>query len=299
MKDFDGVRRAAVMHDLLAFLLRRPADLLPFEEVRERLRLRGVVDRGIQEVPLARIAGTVQRERDFNRAFLPRDEKLRGRWQDLEDLADDGRGFPPVELYRVGDVDFVVDGHHRVSVARARGLGSIEARVKEFRTDVPLSANASLEDVILKEGLAGFLEATRLSPSTPDEFRTTEPNGYERLLDHISVHRYYRGIELDRPVSWEEAVASWRDAVYRPMVERVRASRALDEFPGRTETDLYLFTMDHVHTLRERYGPDVAVSRAVRHFELSLSRGRGPVARLRAWWRKRRRPAPGGPPSGL
>ena len=288
MNGFDSARRAAVMHDLLALALRRPADLLPFDEVRERLRLTRMVDRGVEEVPLERIVGTVQRERDFNRAFLPREEALRERWQGLEDLSKGARGFPPIELYRVGDAHFVVDGHHRVSVARAHGLAAIEAHVKEFPTDVPLSAGASISDVILREGLAGFLEATGLAPSEPDEYRATEADGYERLLDHIGVHRYYRGVELRRPVPWDEAVASWRDAVYRPMVATVRESRILEEFPGRTETDLYLFTMDHLHTLRQRHGAGFPAARAVRHFALS-SRARSPLARVRAWWRKRRR----------
>jgi hypothetical protein len=283
LNGFDSARRAALMQDLLSHLFKRPVDLLPFDEVRERLHLLRVVDRGIQDVPLSRIVGTVQREREFNRAFLPREEKLRERWEDLEDLASGVRGFPPVELYRVGDVDFVVDGHHRVSVARAHGAPTIEARVKEFVTDVPLDAGASIEDVILKEGLARFLEATGLAPSSPDEFRVTEANGYERLLDHMSVHRYYRGIELGRPVGWEEAVRSWYDAVYRPMVERIRSSGILRQFPGRTETDLYLFTMDHLHHLRQRYGPSFPLSRAVRHFELSLGPRKGPLARVRLW----------------
>lgn len=276
------------MQDLLSHLLKRPADLLPFDQVRERLHLRHVVDRGIQDVPLERIAGTVQREREFNRAFLPREEALRDRWEDLEELAEGSRGFPPVELYRVGDVDFVVDGHHRVSVARAQGAPTIEARVKEFVTEVPLSAGASLEDVILKEGLAHFLEATGLVPSSSDEFRVTAPNGYERLLDHISVHRYYRGIELARSVPWDEAVESWYETVYRPMIETIARSRILQHFPGHTETDLYLFTMDHLHHLRQRYGPTFPLSRAVRHFELSLARRKGPLAGLRLWWSRLR-----------
>lgn len=276
------------MQDLLSHLLKRPADLLPFDEVRERLQLRHVVDRGVQEVPLERIAGTVQREREFNRAFLPREETLRERWEDLEELAEGTRGFPPVELYRVGDIDFVVDGHHRVSVARAKGAPTIEAHVKEFLTDVPLSAGASIEDVLLKEGLAGFLEAAGLVPSSPDEFRVMAPNGYERLLDHISVHRYYRGIELRRPVSWEEAARSWYETVYRPMIETIRQSRILSHFPGHTDTDLYLFTMDHLHQLRQRYGPRFPLSRAVRHFELSLRPRKGPWNRLRLWWRRMR-----------
>jgi hypothetical protein len=197
-----------------------------------------------------------------------------------------GRAFPPVELYRVGDVDFVVDGHHRVSVARSQGAQTIEARVKEFVTDVPLDSGASIEDVILKEGLARFLDATGLVPSSADEFRVTAPNGYERLLDHISVHRYYRGIELARPVSWDEAVRSWYETVYRPMIETIRRSRILQQFPDRTETDLYLFTMDHLHRLRRRYGPAFPLSRAVRHFELSLVTRKGALARLRLWWKR-------------
>jgi hypothetical protein len=288
MNGFDNARRIALMQDLLSHLLKRPADLLPFDQVRERLHLLRVVDRGIQEVPLERIVGTLQREREFNRAFLPREEKLRERWEDLEELVLGSRGFSPVELYRVGDVDFVVDGHHRVSVARAQGARTIEARVKEFVTDVPLDPGASLEDVILKEGLARFLEATGLAPSSPDEFRVTEPNGYERLLDHVSVHRYYRGIELARPVSWEEAARSWYETVYRPMIETIRRSQILQQFPGRTETDLYLFTMDHLHHLRQRYGPRFPLSRAVRHFELSLTPRGGLLARLRLWWARRR-----------
>jgi hypothetical protein len=180
-------------------------------------------------------------------------------------------------------------------VARAQGAPTIEARVKEFVTDVPLDSGASIEDVILKEGLARFLEATGLVPSSADEFRVTAPNGYERLLDHVSVHRYYRGIELAQSVSWDEAVRSWYETVYRPMIETIRRSRILQQFPGRTETDLYLFTMDHLHHLRRRYGPAFPLSRAVRHFELSLVPRKGALAKLRLWWKRIRGPAGTGP----
>jgi hypothetical protein len=132
---------AAVMHDLLALARRRPLDLLPFEEVRDRLKLRRVVDRGTRDVPLGRIVGTFGRRGEFNRAFLPRSESLRERWEDLKDLAEGAAGFPVVELYLVGDVYFAVDGHHRISVARALGAPSIEAHVLEFITPVPLTSS--------------------------------------------------------------------------------------------------------------------------------------------------------------
>lgn len=288
MSRFDAARRAALAHDVLAALTGRPADLLPFEAVKERLHLRRIVDRGIEEVPLDRIRGSVGRDREFNRAFYPREEMLRERWDDVRGLAEGTAGFPPVELYRVGDVDFVVDGHHRVSVARSLGAESIEARVREFVSPVPLPADASLEDVLSREGLVDFLEATGLAAEEPDAYRVTEPGGYDKLLDHVAVHRFYLGLSWRRPFSWDESVASWRDLVYRPMVEAIRRSGLLDELPARTETDAYLFVMDHLHNLRKRWGTRATrPSRAVAHFRLTLPRP-SRVGRLLDWWTGRR-----------
>ncbi len=268
MSGFDAARFAALMKDLLAHLLNRPADLLSFDAVRNHLRLKRVVDHGIVEVPLDRIVGTLGREREFNRAFLPRDESLRARWDDIKDLAEGHKGFPPVELYRVGDVYFVVDGHHRVSVAKSMNAQTIEAQVREYITPVPLDSEISIEELLLKEGLADFLETTGLFPESPNEFRVTVPKGYERLLEHISVHRYYRGIETGREISEKEAIESWRDSVYRPMIDIIRKSGVLEDFPENTETDLYLFTMDHLHYLREQYGQKtVTPSIGVKHFK--------------------------------
>ena len=263
MPRFDRARRAALVQDLLRHVLGRPSDLLPFEAVREGLKLRHVVDRGISEVPLDQIVGTFGRAREFNRAFLPRDRALRQRWEDVRALATGPVGFPPVELFQVGEAYFVVDGHHRVSVARALGAPAIEAWVREYLSPLPLTADATIEEVLLQEGLAGFLDSTGLGGEDAESFRVTIADGYQRLLDHISVHRYYLGVERGAPVPWPEAVASWHERVFEPMVASIRTSGALARFPGRSEADLYLFVMDHVHHLRERYGgatPPTAVA---------------------------------------
>lgn len=277
---FESARRAGVMGDLLAVLAGRPTDLLPFETVRRELRLRHLVDRGIQQVPLGRIVGTLGRPGEFNRAFLPRDEALRDRWDRLLDLAKGPVGFPPVELYQVDQAYFVVDGHHRVSVAKSLGAPTIEAHVTEFLTPVPLEPGVSLADVLLRSGMAAFLEATGLEAETPDDYRVTVPDGYERLLDHIRVHGYYKGTERGIDLPWREEVASWRDHVYLPMIEVIRRSGILEEFPGRTETDLYLFVMDHLHALRQRYH-DAPMAAALEEFEQATPR---PPRRLKAWW---------------
>lgn len=268
MSGFDAARLGAVMQDLLALVRNRPRDLLPFEEVRDRLKLRRVVDRGTHDVPLDRIVGTFGRRGEFNRAFLPRSESLRERWEDVKDLAEGAAGFPPVELYKVGEAYFVVDGHHRISVARSLGAPAIEAHVLEFLTPVPLGADASPEDVLQKEGLADFLETTGLVPSSPDEFRVTHPGDYAEMLEHVAVHRYFLGLDLARDVSWEEAVGSWYETLFAPMTETIRTSGILGDFPGRTEADLYLFTARHLHDLRKRWGDDVKPERAVTHLRL-------------------------------
>jgi len=281
MSGFDSARLGAVMHDLLSLVKQRPRDLLPFEEVRERLRLRRVVDRGRRDVPLAQIVGTFGRRGEFNRAFLPRSEALRERWEDVKGLAEGAAGFPVVELYLVGDAYFAVDGHHRVSVARSLGAPSIEAHVLEFLTPVPLGPGDSLEDVLQKEGLADFLEAAGLVPSSPDEFRVTHPGDYAEMLDHVAVRRYFMGLELSRDVPWEEAVRSWYETLYRPMTETIRASGVMEDFPRRTEADLYLFTARHLHELRMRFGVGVAPERAVEHFRLTMRKDRAARSRVR------------------
>ncbi|MBP7149131.1 MAG: transcriptional regulator [Acidobacteria bacterium] len=288
MSAFDAARRAALMHELLGVLLGRPTDLLPFDEVRQRLRLRHVVDRGTREVPLDRIVGSLGRPREFTRAFLPREESLRARWEEVRSLAEGPGGFPTVELYQVGDAYFVVDGHHRVSVARDLGQPTVEAHVREFLTPVPLAATDSAADVLCKAALADFLAAARIEPAAAEEFRVTEPGGYGRMLEHIEVHGYFRGQELRRSLQWGEAVASWRETVFRPMVQIIRDSGILADFPGRTEADLYLFTIDHLHHLRQRYGDQsVAPVRAVQHFRLRERARRGWAARIGGWWRNR------------
>lgn len=281
MSGFDAARLGAVMSDLLALVRQRPRDLLPFEEVRDRLGLRRVVDRGTRDVPLEKIVGTFGRRGEFNRAFLPRSEALRERWEDVRDLAEGAAGFPVVELYLVGDVYFAVDGHHRISVARSLGAPAIEAHVLEFLTPVPLGPGDSLEDVLQKEGLADFLDATGLVPSAPDEFRVTHPGDYAEMLEHVAVHRYFLGLELERDVAWAEAVRSWYETLYRPMTETIRASGVMQDFPRRTEADLYLFTARHLHELRMRFGDGVAPGRAVEHFRLTMRKDRAARTRVR------------------
>lgn len=258
-RDFQAARMNAFWQEIWAFLTRRSIDLLRFEEVKQRLRLRDERYLGLREVELDKIVGSVGRYKDFTRSFLPRTNAIRSRWQRLDAMARGPEGFPPIEVYKIGDAYFVIDGNHRVSVARQLGAKTIEAFVTELPTPVPVDASISPDDLLIKEGYADFLRDTNLVTLRPNSnVILTEPDRYRQLIEHIRVHRYFMGLDLKHPVSWEEAVASWYDNVYRPMVELIRKSGVLEFFPGRTEADLYAWLIKHQEALRLQHGGDWA-----------------------------------------
>lgn len=268
---FDRARRRALFEDILAIVSGRSTDLLPFEEVRKRLKGRQGFPRGLQLIPLDQIVGSVGRYRDFSRAFLPRKTADMPRWARLDQALNRLEPIPPIEVYKVGDAYFVRDGNHRVSVARANGATHIDAYVTDVPIKVPLGPDDDLDDLIVKAEYVDFLEQTGLDQSRPAaHIEFTTPGCYQDLIEHIRVHRYYLAQERQGDVPWEEAVVHWYDSLYVPVVEVIRREGALDHFPGRTEADLYLWTMNHLHYLREQYGPavdpELAATDFARHF---------------------------------
>ena len=262
----------AQMGDLLGLVTGADRDLVSYDEVIAKLRARQQIEKGTEMVPLANIVGSVGRYRDFTRNFLPRAGVNEERWTRLDAALNSMEGFPPVELFRIGEVYFVRDGNHRVSVARANGSSHIEAYVTEIETDIPLTLDDFERDQwIIKIERAKFLDETDIDHVRPDHgIEITEPGRYAMMLDHIKVHRFLRQQELTRmgnpeAVSWADAVASWYDTVYMPVVQAIRDYALLHNFPGRTEADLYLWIGLHRERLAAAYGlaplsPSAAVS---------------------------------------
>jgi hypothetical protein len=148
-----------------------------------------------------------------------------------------------------------VDGHHRVSVAREQGQIYIEAEVRECATRVDITANIRLEDLEILEDKVNFLERTSLDSLIPEANITlTIPDGFERMLEHIAVHRYFMGLDMQRDISEEEAVRHWYENVYMHVINVIRETGILKEFPEKTEGDLYLWVLDHQHYLESEEG---------------------------------------------
>lgn len=266
--DFTAARVKALFRTVVAYLTGQRNDLLAFEAVREKLRIGGPIYRGVRTVPIAQIIGSVDRYRDFDRVFLPKQDFMSDRWRRVNRAWYQDVSLPPILLYKVGEVYFVMDGHHRVSVAREKGQEFIEAEVRECSVRVPITPDIDPDDLEILGAKVEFLERTQLDRVRPEaQVDVTILGGYDRMLEHIAVHRYFMGLEFKRDIPEDEAVAHWYDTVYLPIAHVIRESNVLEAFPGRTEADLYLWVLDHRHYLVEQGKADlVEPGRAAEEF---------------------------------
>jgi nucleotide-binding universal stress UspA family protein len=272
-EDFDRARRRADLEKIVGSVTGKSADLLPFEEVRRKVRgVRGA-RRVLKDVPLDSIVGSVGRYEDFTRDFLPLRDSDKERWAKVELLTNEDTGLPPVDLFQIGDAYFVNDGNHRVSVARQKGHTHIEAYVTPVHTRVPLSPDIQPDELILKSELADFLECTRLDYLRPNaDISVTSPGAYADLLNHIEVHHYFMGLDQKRDVPFEEAVTHWYDTVFLPVAEVIRKGDILSEFPKRTHADLYLWILRHRAELEQQLSWEVRTEAAAADFTARHSR---------------------------
>ncbi len=257
-EDFRRARRSAAIQQILSRLSGKSADALPYEELRQLVGVQARKLPELKDVPLDAIVGSVGRYSDFTRSFLPKKSVVEARWAGVRIATTGLVGLPPIELYQLGEAYFVLDGNHRVSVARQLGATSIEAHVIAFETKVPLESTDELDDVILRAERVDFLTETGIDKIRPDaDLQLTAPGQYRLLVVHIHTHRYFMGLDLGRDISPEESVASWYDTVYLPVIQEIREKAILAQFPDRTETDLYLWTAKHRDELREELGWEV------------------------------------------
>ena len=261
---FSGARNRAFWAEMLNHLRGKPAELRSFDEVKQRLRLRAESYKGLHEVPLNQIVGSVGRYREFTREFLPKYRSMQERWSRVYAQATGLTGLPPIELYKVGELYFVRDGNHRVSVARQLGSKTIQAHVTELPTSVELHPGMTQKELAAAEAYAAFLSQTELDHTRPhlQSLQLSEPDRYGELMGHIYLHKSILEQMAAREINIAEAAAHWYDTVYRPAITLVRKYQMLEALHARTEADLYLWIVDHLREVRDEFGEE-APSRKV------------------------------------
>lgn len=226
-----------------------------FDEEYNKERPVASYDVGIMEVPLEKIVGSVGRYRDFDRSFNILRLDLDERGSKIAEAFKTKRELPPIELYKLKEKYFILDGHHRVLIARRMGIKILKARVIEY-----LPPKNSIENIIARErsefelmtGLKGIV--------------LTEISQYEKLMNQIREHKYYMSERVGREVTYKEAAMDWYETIYRPIAARISQEGIHKEFPGREIADLYVYISDHKWMESQRRGYDIGFATALREF---------------------------------
>lgn len=220
---------------------REQRPLLSLDDVSRRLGALEQTYVGVRPIPVDKIVGTVSRVDDFDRDFLPKRSKIQERWQQVEESWPDG-DFPPIVVYEIDGRYFVVDGHHRVAIAKQRDIEMIDAEITELRSRTPLPADADVGSIIMAEQERRFMEESGLGRARPGatvEF--SRPQGYIELLEHIKIHGYHMMMERGELLSVEEIASDWYDRVYLPTVEAIHREGLSELWPKATDADLFLW----------------------------------------------------------
>lgn len=238
--DFGRARRRQQLARLAARLRREPDDvelILPFDEVVEALGRRGERRLGLQTIELDSIVGSVDRTREFDRSFRPTSRRVRRRWQGIATAVRRGESMPPIDVYRVGALHFVADGHHRVSVARQMGLEKIDAMVSEIITEVPADTGILPRDLPLKSHERLFFERVPLPGEMRSRIRLSNGFDYAGLAEGVEAWGL-RLVQARREFMTREQVAeTWFREEYEPVTAMMREAG----LTGRgTETEAYV-----------------------------------------------------------
>jgi hypothetical protein len=245
--DFQRVRRRQILARLAQRLRREPDDvslILPFDEVVAALGMKGERSLGLQTIRLDTVVGTVDSRRDFDRRFRPTSSRVRERWERLALAQRRGESIPPIDVYRIGDLHFVKDGHHRVSIALATGQTTIDAYVTEILTAVPARGIRHRGDLLLKSYERMFRSRVPLPPQAYAKITFSDPWSYAELGEAVEAwgfrlmqheHTFYDRTEVAR---------RWFNDEFTPVVRMLHAA---DLVGTATDAEAYL------GVARERY----------------------------------------------
>jgi len=193
------------------------------------------IDLGIKGVLVEKIVGSVGRYNDFDNQFRLKEDHEPYRLKRIKEAMNIGKSLPSVELFKIKDEYYVLDGNHRVAAAKEFGHSSINAHIIEY-----IPSKDTLDNILYREK-TDFERKTDLSGS----IKLTEVGQYAYLMEQISEHQHSMEEVAGEPVSLQNAAKDWYRTIYLPMVDIIKHSNLVKTFPKRTLTDLYAYISYH------------------------------------------------------
>ena len=263
--DFSRARRRRALARLSARLRREPDDvnhILPYEEVVRALGQVGERRLGLELIALDSIVGTVDRSREFDRDFRPTSPRVRERWQRINLAQRQGEAMPPIDVYRIGELHFVKDGHHRVSVARALGHKDINAYVTQVQTQVGADREIRLKDLPLKSHQRLFFERVPLAPEERKRIHLSDEWRYAALAEAVEAWGFRASQAHGEKLTRQEVAEQWFQHEYEPVVEMLREAQLVPK--GVSDTEAYMKVAHLRYLILRTHDWDDAVIDAVR-----------------------------------
>jgi len=282
-EDFTKARGKAILSQIQNFLNTDRDKLLSFNDVKDILKPKSEVYMGNQTVPIKLVVGSEGRYHDFNKFFLPKREHMRHRWQRVDEAHIRDIILPPITLYEIGGAYFVRDGNHRVSVAKTQGVEFIDAEVISLSTEInikPFMTTDELREALIELEKKVFYAETLFGDLTEYwKLDFSSPGRYDVIYNHILVHKYFLNENIEEEIHFNDALVSWFNNVYSPIIAIIHEQWLLANFPKRTEADLYVWIVKHWDFLKKKYGK-YSLTEAANDFTVKYGQSQGKFLRF-------------------
>lgn len=274
-EDFFRARNKALINDLQHLLTPEETKLLSFNDIKQMLKPKNEVYLGMKVIPIELIVGSEGRYQDFDNRFFPRSAHLKTRWARIDQAHLSDIILPPITLYEIGGLYFVRDGNHRVSVARSKGVENIDAEVISLQSEIKLKPSTSkkgiLKQIIQYEKRVFYSETNFGDITDCWNIDFSSPGQYDVLYQHILIHKYYINQSSTEEISMHDAIISWYEKVYLPVIQAIKKQKLLRKFKHRTLSDMYVWLIRYWDEVKQKFGQDVTLESAASEFSEKFS----------------------------
>ncbi len=274
--DFNKAHSKALFNEIQHILNPEEAALISFTDIKKLLKPKNEVYKGMQVVPIKLIVGSEGRYKDFDNHFFPKSSFLKSRWEHIDMAHIQSTPLPAISLYELGGLYFVRDGNHRVSVAKSRGVETLDAEVVSLQSEIKLKAGSTKEQMeaqVIYYEKRVFYSETNFGDITDYwclDFSST--GQYDVIYNHIITHRYYINMNRNEEIPFEDAVMSWFENVYLPVISVIKSYHILRLFKNRTLSDLYIYLIKYWDELKKKFGNEFSLDDAAKDFKKIYSK---------------------------
>lgn len=265
--DFTRARNKALFNEIQHLLTPEEAAMISLKAVRKVIKTQSETYIGMKVIPINKIVGSEGRYRDFDNQFFPKRSIIKERWEHVDEAVIKDIVLPPIKVYELGGLYFVRDGNHRVSVAKSKGVEFIDAEVVSLQTEIKLSPartlNGMMKQIISYEKRNFYFE-TNFGDITDYwvlDFSTA--GQYDVIYNHILTHKYFINQNQTEEIPMEDAILSWFNNVYLPVVTTIQKYKIMKYFRKNTVSDLYVWIITFYDELKKKFGDGLPLEQIV------------------------------------